>query len=296
MSEIKMTGIIVKSIAGFCYVEAGNTVYECKPRGVFRKNNISPVAGDSVDITIMGDKGVVESIHERKNLLIRPPLANLDKLFIVSSFSTPYVNTELIDRMTAIAEFLSITPILVFNKCDLGDFGNIPFVYENIGYKVYVVSAEEGNGIDALKTELNGCISAFSGNSGVGKSSLLNKLIPSLTLSVGEVSQKLGRGRHTTRQVELFKTEGGYVADTPGFSSLEITDFLINDKDSLKYYFKEFENYIDNCRFTSCSHTCELGCAVVKAVNEGKIAKSRHNSYVELYNNLKQINKWEINK
>ena len=291
-----MTGIIVKSIAGFCYVEVGNKVYECKPRGVMRKNAETPLVGDKVEITTDGDKGVVEKILPRKNFLVRPPLANVDKLFIVSSLKIPDVNTLLIDRMTAIAEHLSMTPVIVFNKADLGSFGDLPYVYSNIGYKTVVTSAETGEGIDEIKAELKGCLSAFSGNSGVGKSSLLNKLFPNLELSVGDVSSKLGRGRHTTRHVELFKFDDAYVADTPGFSSLELTDFLINDKDELKECFPEFGAHFGKCRFSSCSHTLEPDCSVINAINNGEIAKSRHENYCLLYNDLKKIKSWEINK
>ncbi len=291
-----MTGIIVKSIAGFLYVEAGNKIYECKPRGVFRKKSITPLVGDIVDFSIQGDKGVVEEIHERKNFLIRPPAANIDKLFIVSSLKIPEVNTLLIDRMTAIAEFLDMTPVIVFNKSDLGSFGEIPELYTKIGYKTIVTSAKTGEGIEDIKNELKGSVSAFSGNSGVGKSSLLNQLFPNLQLDVGDVSQKLGRGRHTTRHVELFKYEDGYVADTPGFSSLELTDFLINDKNDLKLCFPEFKEHFGNCRFSTCSHTNEPGCSVIDFVNKGFIAKSRHENYCLLYNDLKKIKSWEINK
>ncbi len=291
-----MTGIIIKSIAGFLYVEAGNMVYECKPRGIFRKNNISPLVGDIVEFTIDGEKGVVEEIKERKNSLIRPPIANIDKLFIVSSLKVPDVNTLLIDRMTAIAEFLNMTPVIVFNKSDLGSFGDIPEIYRNIGYKTIVTSAETGEGIDEILQELKGFVSAFSGNSGVGKSSLLNKLFPKLNLNVGDVSQKLGRGRHTTRHVELYRYEDGYVADTPGFSSLELTDFLINNKDDLKFCFPEFKEHFGCCRFSSCSHTNEPDCSVINGISCNKISKSRHDNYCLLYNELKKIKSWEINK
>ena len=290
----KLEGIITKVISGFCYVEAEGNVYECKPRGAFRKENITPVAGDKVIITVSGNKGVVESINERKNHLIRPPLANLDKLFIVSSCSTPAINTLLIDRMTAISEYLDIIPVIVFNKCDLGSFGELPEVYRKIGYSSFVVSAETGEGIDALISEIKGCVSAFSGNSGVGKSSILNRLFPTLGLSTGDVSLKLGRGRHTTRQVELFKCNDGYVADTPGFSSLELADFQITDKNQLKYYFKEISALSDKCRFSTCSHTTEPGCSVIDGVLHGTIAKSRHESYISIYNDLKTIKPWEI--
>lgn len=289
-------GIIIRSVAGFCYVEAGNRVYECKPRGSFRKANISPVAGDRVLISLQQEKGTVEKICERKNFLVRPPLANLDKLFIVSSSCIPAANPLLIDRMTAVCEHLGIMPVIVFNKSDLGGFGELPEVYRNAGYKTYTVSAENGDGIDALKLELKGCISAFSGNSGVGKSSILNRLLPDLNLTTGDVSSKLGRGRHTTRQVELIKTDDGYVADTPGFSSLEITDFTVRDKDELKYCFPEFAPFLLSCRFTSCSHTSEQGCGVIGAVDDGKISKSRHDSYVSMYSELKKINPWELKK
>ncbi len=293
---ISMVGIIVKSIAGFLYVEAGDKVYECKPRGVFRKNNITPLVGDKVEFTVDGEKGVVEKIFERKNALIRPPLANVDKLIIVSSLKIPEVNTLLIDRMTAIAEYLNMTPVIIFNKSDLGSFDDLPNVYSKIGYKTIVTSAETGEGIEDIKLEIKGSVSAFSGNSGVGKSSLLNKLFPQLNLSVGDVSQKLGRGRHTTRHVELFKYEDGFVADTPGFSSLLLTDFLINDKDDLKFCFPEFKEHFGNCRFSTCSHTNEPGCSVINSVESGEIAKSRHENYCSLYNDLKKIKLWEINK
>ena len=292
-----LKGIITKSIAGFCYVEVGNAVYECKPRGVFRKNGISPLAGDKVEISVdENNKGTVEKILDRKNMLVRPPLSNIDKLFIVSSCVVPSVNTLLIDRMVAIAEYLDIEPIIVFNKSDMGDFGNIPQIYEKIGYKTFIVSGKSGEGLESIKKELSGFVSAFSGNSGVGKSTILNSLLPELSLSVGEVSEKLGRGRHTTRHVELYKCEGGYVADTPGFSTLELTDFSIEDNTELQYCFKEFSEHIGSCRFSSCAHIAEPGCPIVEAVKSGKIASSRHENYITLYNDLKKINAWEINK
>lgn len=289
-------GIIIKAIAGFCYVEVGDEVYECKPRGSFRKDGITPVVGDKVEISVDGKKGVVESVLDRKNYLIRPPLANIDKLFIVSSFSTPSVNTLLIDRMIVIAEHLGIEPIIVFNKCDLGDFGEVPNLYRNIGYKVFVVSAETTDGIDEIKIELSGSVSAFSGNSGVGKSSILNCILPEAKLNTGEVSEKLGRGRHTTRMVELFHCNNGYVADTPGFSTLELIDFDIKDKDELAFLFKEFGNFFGKCKFSSCNHLNEPGCAVLEAKSKGVIADFRHESYVSMYNDLKDIKPWEYNK
>lgn len=291
-----LDGIIIKSIAGFCYVEAGNKVYECKPRGAFRKEGVMPAAGDRVAISISGNKGVVEKIYERRNFLLRPPLANLDKLFIVSSCTIPSLNTLLIDRMTAICSHINVEPIIVFNKADLGDFENYPHIYLSAGYKTFVVSAETGIGVDELKHELCGCISAFCGNSGVGKSSILNCLLEGVSLSTGEVSEKLGRGKHTTRTVELFKVSDGYVADTPGFSTLDIKDFLLNDKDELKFCFPEFQEHFGHCKFSSCSHTNEPGCSVLESVKAGNIAKSRHENYVSMFNDLKKIKSWEITK
>jgi ribosome biogenesis GTPase len=296
LSNERLNGIIIKSIAGFCYVEVGNKVYECKPRGSFRKEGISPSAGDRVTISLSGQKGTVEEILPRKNFLLRPPLANLDKLFIVSSCTIPAVNPLLIDRMTAICEHIEVEPVIVFNKADLGDFGELPETYKKAGYKTFVVSAETGDGTDAIKTELQGKLSAFCGNSGVGKSSLLNRLLDGVRLSIGEVSEKLGRGKHTTRTVELFRVSDGYVADTPGFSTLELTDFMLNDKDELKFCFPEFSEHFGQCRFNSCTHVNEPDCSVINAVKNGEISKSRHDSYVSMFEDLKKIKSWEINK
>ncbi len=296
LGAVRLEGIIIKSVAGFCYVEAGDAVYECKPRGSFRKDGISPSAGDRVEISLNGEKGVVERVFDRKNYLVRPPLSNLDKLFIVSSCSVPSVNPLLIDRMTAIAQHINVEPILVFNKSDLGDFDGLPDVYGNVGYKTFVVSAETGLGVDAIKRELENSVSAFCGNSGVGKSSLLNRLLDGVKLNTGAVSEKLGRGRHTTRTVELFKVSNGYVADTPGFSTLELIDFNLRDKDELKYCFPEFSEYFGCCRFSSCTHVNEPDCAVLNAAREGKIAKTRLESYILMFEDLKKIKSWEINK
>lgn len=296
LNSSRLNGIITKSIAGFCYVEVGNKVYECKPRGAFRKNGLVPSAGDKVEISLLGEKGTVESILPRKNYLVRPPLANLDKLFIVSSHSIPSVNPLLIDRMTAICEYISVEPIIVFNKADLGGFSDLPDTYRKAGYKCFVVSAQTGEGTDEIKAELLGSVSAFCGNSGVGKSSILNRLLEGVTLNTGSVSEKLGRGKHTTRQVELFKVSGGYVADTPGFSTLELTDFDFNDKDKLKFCFPEFEKHFGKCRFASCTHTNEPGCSVIEALEDGEIASTRFKSYVSMFNDLKKIKSWEINK
>ncbi len=290
-----MEGVIVKALSGFYYVDSQNKIYECKARGSFRKSGISPLVGDRVEFEAIDEsKGVVDTILPRKNALERPNVANIDKLFIVSSFQTPAPNTFIIDKLTAIAVYNNIQPIIVFNKCDMGDFTEWLNIYKNAGFKTYVVSAQTGDGIDDIKNELKDSISAFTGNSGVGKSSILNRLFGESVIKTGEVSQTLGRGRHTTRHIEAYKLEfGGFVLDTPGFSSVdyETTDYEF--KEQLENLFPDFEDYIYNCRFTGCSHTKEAGCAVIDAVKNGKIEVSRHQSYLQLFDELKDLKPWE---
>lgn len=288
-------GIIIKATGGFYYVETADKVYECKARGIFRKKSHSPLVGDKVEITVSENGySTVDKIFERKNSLIRPPLANLDKLFIVSSMLSPSVNTLIIDKMIAVAEYKDITPILVISKTDLMDSTQIADTYKKAGIKTYEFSSLDNNGADEILNELTGCVSAFTGNSGVGKSTLLNTLFPTLSLQTGDISEKLGRGRHTTRTVELFKVDGGYVADTPGFSTLDIERYEIIKKDELQYCFKEFSDYLGTCKFNSCAHICENGCSILQAVENGDIAKSRHQSYVSMYNEVKDIKEWEL--
>ena len=290
-----MTGIIIKALSGFYYVESSDKIYECKARGSFRKSGVSPLVGDRVEFDIIDDThGVVNSVIDRKNLLARPNVANIDKLFIVSSFQTPAPNAFIIDKITAIAVYNNIEPIIVFNKCDMGDFADWLKIYSNAGFKTYVVSVETGEGIDSLKAELEGVTSAFTGNSGVGKSSILNRLFGECVIKTGEVSQTLGRGRHTTRHIEAYKLSfGGYVVDTPGFSSIENEEHDYEFKERLAELFLDFSDYIYNCRFTGCSHTKEKGCAVIEAVNNGLIEKSRHQSYLQLCEKLKNLKPWE---
>lgn len=293
----KLEGIIIKGIGGFYYVETNGEIYECKARGVFRKSGIKPLAGDRVLISINENaENTIDVIYERKSVLVRPPVSNVDRLFIVSSVCEPKPVLLIIDRLTALAVNRGIEPIVVFTKKDIGSADEYVEIYRKSGIKSFAVSCVTGEGIDEIKAELKDHISAFCGNSGVGKSSLLNAIYPGLSLATGEISDKLGRGRHTTRHSELFKVEGGYVADTPGFSSFETEESDMILKDDLPYAFKEFEQYIGQCKFTSCLHIKDKGCRILEAVENGDIAKTRHESYCVMMNEAKNIKEWELKK
>lgn len=293
-----VNGKLVKGIGGFYYVETADAVYECKAKGIFRKNNITPLAGDDVVISINeNSENRIEEIKKRKNSLVRPPVANLDQLFIVSSTVEPDINTYNIDKLTAIAEYKNIEPVIVFTKTDLSDNHTVYVpVYEKTGFKVICCNNKTGQGAEEIKSLLKGKVSVFTGNTGVGKSSLLNCIDENLSLATNEISRKLGRGRHTTRHTELFKINGGYVADTPGFSSIDFEKSEMILKDDLFDCFREFESFFGQCKFSTCTHINEKGCAVCKAVEDGKISKSRHNSYVQMYNDVKDIKEWELKK
>ncbi len=293
----KLDGIIIKGIGGFYYVEAAGAVYECKARGAFRKSGIKPLAGDRVEISI-NDKAenTIDVIKERTSLMLRPPVANIDRLFIVASAKEPNPVMLIIDRLTAIAVSRGIEPIIVFTKSDLAPVDEYVDIYRNAGIRTIAVSSVNGEGVDEVKNELKNHISAFCGNSGVGKSTLLNAIDPSLALKTAEISDKLGRGRHTTRQSELFKVEGGYVADTPGFSSLELEETEVILKDDLPFAFPEFEQYIGQCKFTSCFHVKDKGCRILEAVENGDIPRSRHESYCVMMEQAKEIKEWELAK
>lgn len=285
----------MKSIGGFYYVRCNEKTYECKARGSFRKSGSSPVVGDSVKISIP-DEGfaAIEEILPRRNKLKRPALANIDMLVIVCSTVNPLPNFTIIDKMTAVAINNNMKPVIVVSKNDLQNGDEVAQIYRNSGIDVFQCSPDNPSETDRLKGFLSGKISAFTGNSGVGKSTLLNALFPDLELETGDISQKLGRGRHTTRAVELFELDGCYVADTPGFSTVDLQRYEMIDKEQLQYCFPEFKDYLGQCQFTSCAHLCEKGCSVLEAMSEGKIEKSRHQSYVSMYNEVKDIKQWQL--
>ncbi len=289
---MNFNGTIIKGIGGFYYVEVANAIYECKARGIFRKNKITPLVGDRVEISVNeNSENTIDCILERKNFLNRPPVSNIDNLIIVVSTVDPRPNYFVIDKMIALAENKDIEPYIVISKTDLSSYDEIASIYQNSGISVIVLDSEES--LQQVKNIMKGKISAFTGNSGVGKTTLLNKLDSSLNLSTGAISDKLGRGRHTTRQAQLFNVCGGFVIDTPGFSSFEFDKNDVIRKDDLPYCFREFKEYLGNCRFTSCSHVNDKGCVICQAVKDGIISSSRHNSYIQLLNQAKEIKEWE---
>lgn len=290
-----MTGLIVKALSGFYYVDCGNTIIQCKPRGKFRYEKISPLVGDRVEITpTEPGKGRLDQIAPRKNQFQRPAVANMDQMIIIASQAIPVTDPFLIDRVAAIADLKTCEPILVINKCDLDDGAFLYQRYQSTGIRTIRASAETGQGLDELEDCLKGKVSVFTGNSGVGKSSLLNALNESFKIETGEISKKLGRGRHTTRHVELFRLESGaIIADTPGFAAFdsEIPELL--DKEKLSHGFREFVPYLGQCRFVGCAHVKEKGCAIRAAVKAGEIQKGRHESYTRLYAVAKEYKAWE---
>ncbi|MBR4869615.1 MAG: ribosome small subunit-dependent GTPase A [Oscillospiraceae bacterium] len=291
-----MRGRIQKALSGFYYVNTGDAVLQCRARGKFRKDKISPLVGDWVEITDLGGgQGVVDKIEERRNAFDRPAVANIDQLVIIASEAIPQTAPYLIDRISAIAALKNCEVLVCLNKCDLDPADELFEIYSASAIPVLRISAETGLGMEELKERVAGKLSAFTGNSGVGKSSILNLLDPDFGIAVGEVSQALGRGRHTTRHVEMFhlKECDGYIIDTPGFASFESTELNMELKERLEETFPEFKPYLGECRFVGCNHVKEKGCRVLEAKKEGKIHPVRHASYVRLWEKLKPLQDWQ---
>ena len=293
----KVTGRIVRSLSGFYDVQTADRLVTCRARGILRKVGHSPLTGDMVEITAERGKGMVERILPRKNHFIRPAVANVDALVVFAANVNPVTEPFLIDRVAAIAGDQEVPVYLCVNKCDLDPAMDLVRIYEKAGFPVIRTSAETGEGVEELRALLEGKLTAFTGNSGVGKSSILNRLCPELELATGEVSEKLGRGRHTTRHVQLYCLgENTYVADTPGFSSFDTDQMEVILKENLQYAFPDFGAFIGKCRFDDCSHRKEPDCAVRQAVEAGEIEKTRYDSYLRLYESYSQVNLWEIKK
>ena len=293
--ERRTTGRILRSLSGFYDVQTPDGLVTCRGRGSLRKAHQTPLTGDLVEITVEKGKGMVEKVLPRRNCFVRPAVANVDALVIFAANVNPVTEPFLIDRVAAIAGDQEVEVILCINKCDLDPALDLVRIYQNAGFTVIRASAETGQGVEELRSLLRGKLTAFTGNTGVGKSSMLNCLAPELRLATGEVSEKLGRGRHTTRHVELYRLEDDtYVADTPGFSSFDTDMMDVILKENLQYAFPDFGPFVGECQFHDCSHRAEPGCAVRAALAEGKIEATRYDSYLRLYEKASQIKLWEL--
>ena len=288
-------GRIEKALSGFYYVNTGEEILQCRARGKFRRQGLNPLVGDWAEALPLGNgEGMIEAIEPRKNQFDRPAAANIDQLVIIASGAIPVTDPYLIDRISAIAALKGCQILVVLNKCDLDAAEELYRLYRASAIPVLRISAATGEGMQELRAAISGKLNAFTGNSGVGKSSILNSLLPELALPVGEVSKALGRGRHTTRHVELFSLGNDtYVIDTPGFSSFETDELNFELKERLPETFPEFAPYLGNCRFVGCKHVKEKGCAVLEAVKRGDIPTGRHKSYVRVYEELKNLKDWE---
>ncbi len=288
-------GRIIRSLSGFYEVQTEAGVITCRGRGSLRKNGESPLTGDLVKISVEHNKGMIEQILPRKNRFIRPAVANMDALVVFAANVNPVTEPFLIDRVAAIAGDQEVSVYICINKCDLDPAVDLVRIYHNAGFPVICASAETGEGVDELHDLIRGKLTAFTGNTGVGKSSMLNALCPKLHLPTGEVSDKLGRGRHTTRHVELYHLgDNTYVADTPGFSSFDTEQMDVILKENLQYAFPDFAPYMGQCQFHDCSHRAEPGCAIRQALSEGKVEQTRYDSYLRLYEKASQIKTWEL--
>lgn len=290
-----MTGRIIRSLSGFYEVQTEKGPITCRARGNFRKQKLVPLTGDLVEISATGKKGMLEQILPRKNRFVRPAVSNLDALVVFAANVNPVTEPFLIDRVSAIAGNQEVPVIICINKTDLDPAIELADIYRKAGFPVICTSAQDGTGVEDLRAAIAGKFVAFTGNSGVGKSSILNRLLPELALQTGEVSEKLGRGRHTTRHVEIYTLDRGtFVADTPGFSSFDTDKMEVILKENLQYAFPDFAPYLGKCRFHDCAHLKEPDCAVTQALRAGEIQHSRYDSYVRLYEKAKEIKTWEL--
>ncbi|WP_303860087.1 ribosome small subunit-dependent GTPase A [Alkalibaculum bacchi] len=290
-----MNGIIIKGIGGFYYVKSEEKIYECKARGIFRKDKHKPYIGDYVEITIdQNEKGAIEEIYPRKNVLIRPPISNITQNIVVSAVVQPAINLHFVNNILVYSEHLDIKNVLCFNKSELINEEQKEEIREhfiNTNYKILFTSVKEQTGLQELKDMLRGNINVFSGASGVGKSSLLNSLMPQNKAETGEISSKIERGKHTTRHVELFELEENtYIADTPGFSNINGAQEI--ELEELMESFPEFSDLLGQCKFNSCVHDREPNCAIKEAVENGEIASSRYSSYIEMLHSIKATKKY----
>ncbi len=296
MSEIN-SGTIIRALSGFYDVDTGSGIIRCRARGKLRKLGITPLVGDQAIFQSSGDSGYLQEILPRRNSFIRPAVANVDVLVMMGCQVNPVTEPFLIDRVAAIAAAQGVETLLLLTKCDLDPADALYAIYQQAGIPVLRTSAETGLGVEEVRQRLKGKLAAFTGNSGVGKSTMLNALFPEANMATGEVSDKLGRGRHTTRHVELFTLpDGTRIMDTPGFSSFDTDRMELGTADSLARAFPEFRPYLGHCRFDDCSHVREQGCAVLEALHAGKIGESRHSSYVHLYEKIKEYKEWEHKK
>lgn len=288
-------GVIIKALSGFYYVYDHGAVISCKAKGKFRHTGKSPLVGDKIEYTReTAQTGIVGEILPRKNWFVRPNVANVDALVFVACGAKPVTDPYLIDRVSIIAEHASCDTIVVLNKIDLNRADDLYEIYRNAGFTTVRTSAVTGEGLEELKQALHGKITAFTGNSGAGKSSLLNCLIPGAQIETAEISDKLGRGKHTTRHIEIYALdEKSFVVDTPGFASFEIDMVSDIKAEELEIRFREFRNYLGRCRFNDCRHINEPDCAITTAMKDGLIAKTRHDSYVRLYDIIRNHKSWE---
>lgn len=293
---LELNGVIMRALSGFYYVRAEGSLIRCRARGRFRLDGCSPLVGDRVRITQNRDgTGSIDEILPRKNFFGRPAVANVDYLVMILSAALPVTDPYLADRITVRCEKNRCGVLLAVNKCDLNPGYELRKIYESTGYGVFPVSAATGEGVSALRAAIEGKVCCFTGNSGVGKSSLINALAPGLAIPTGEVSEKLGRGRHTTRHVELFDIGGGtLLGDTPGFASFGDETEAPIFPEELAGLFPEFAPYLDGCRFDDCTHRAEPGCALRAAAERGDIHPSRYGSYLRLYEEASRLKRWEI--